>query len=101
MADTLKRLYTGTCPNTETTAYTAPASTKTVLREAVACNKTASAATFTLKVGGMTIIPAKSIPAGDTLFLELFTVLETTETIQITAGTASAIDVRLSGMEVS
>lgn len=102
MTDTLKKLFsTAACTATLITAYTTPALTKTIVREVFICNPTAGSVTFLLKLGGVTVVPTKSIPAGDTLFLDLYTILEAGDTISLQAGTASSLEVRISGMEVA
>jgi len=100
MADTLKTLYSGTLGTGSGTLYTVPASTTTIVTELILANKTSSAATATITFDGKTIVGAKSIPANDSLVIKLNSVLETTKIIAGLAGTGSAIDCYISGIEV-
>jgi hypothetical protein len=101
MAVTAKRLYgNDNAPNTLTTAYTVPASTTTVITCITLANKTASPATMIVKAAGVTVIPTTSIDGGATVVIDLKITLSATETIQVQAGTASAIAVTISGVEV-
>jgi hypothetical protein len=101
MADTLKTLYKGTLGTGSATLYAVPASTTTIVKEIILCNKTASATTASIAFDGGNIVAAKSIPANETLVIELHSILETTKIITGMAGTASAIDVFVSGIEVA
>lgn len=100
MADTLKNLYKGTLGTSSTTLYTVPASTKTIVKEIVLCNKTASAATATVSFGGINVVAGKSIPANDSLIIEYHSIMEAGTIIAGFAGTASTIDIYISGVEV-
>ena len=101
MADVLKTLYSGTLGTSSTTLYTVPASTTTIIKQITLANKTASAATATITFDGMNIVPAKSIPANDALIVPLYSVLGAGKIIAGLAGTASAIDCTICGVEVS
>ena len=101
MAVTAKRLYgNDNAPNTLTTAYTVPASTTAIVTCVTLANKTASPVTMIVKVGGFTIVPTTNIDGGTTLVIDLKVVASATETIQVQAGTASAIAVTINGVEV-
>jgi hypothetical protein len=100
MADTLKRLTKGTLGTTSATLYTVPASTKTILKEIILCNKTATDATVTITIDGATIIGAKTVTKNDTYVIEFHSVIETGITITGLAGTTNAIDYYISGIEV-
>lgn len=94
----------------ETTQYTVPASTRTILDKFTGTNTTGAAATLTVKLipsGGSagasnTITSAKSIAAGDSYtFPELAGhVLSPGDIISTLSGTANAITIRASGREV-
>lgn len=101
MADTLKTIYKGTLGTASTTLYTVPASTTAIIKEIILCNKTASAATATITFDSWNIVAAKSIAANDTLVIELHSILETGKILAGLAGTASAIDCFISGIEVA
>lgn len=98
---TAKRLYgTDNAPNTLTTANTVPASTTWIITNITLANKTGSPATMIVKVGGFTIVPTTTIQGGTTLVIDVKVVASATETIQVQAGTASAIAVTINGVEV-
>lgn len=95
----------------ETTQYTAPAGTRTIIDKFTGTNTTAAAATLTVKLiasggvagAGNTIVSAKTIQPGETYtFPELVGhVLAASDFISTLAGTAAAITIRASGREVS
>lgn len=108
MADTAKHLTTATrVPGTgDTLLYTAPAA-GTVVRGIHVCNTTASAATITLGfdsggalAAGNHFLSALSIPANGTYDWSGFQVLENADTIRALQGTASALTVTISGVEL-
>jgi hypothetical protein len=101
MADTLKTLYKGTLNTTSTTLYTVPASTTTIVKEIILCNKTATDTTATITFDGGSIIAGKVVPKNDTYVVELHSVLAAGKIIAGLAGAASAIDVYISGIEVT
>lgn len=95
----------------ETTQYTTPAGTRTILDKFTGTNTTAAAATLTVKLiasggvagAGNTIVSAKTIQPGETYtFPEVVGhVLAASDFISTLAGTAAAITIRASGREVS
>lgn len=101
MADTLKQLYKGTLGTSSATLYTVPASTTAIIKEIVLANKTATDATATITFDGVNIVPAKKVPANDALVVELHSIMPTATIIAGLAGTASAIDIYVSGIEVA
>jgi hypothetical protein len=101
LAATPKRLYKGTAGTTSSTAYTVPANTTTIVKNIVLTNKTGSAATITVVIAGTEVINNFSVNANDTVTVDLSLVMSAGETITIQAGTASAINVYISGVEVA
>lgn len=99
MADTVKKLYGGTLGTGSGTLYTATGC-KAIVTEIILANKTSSAVTATITYDGITIIGAKSIPANDSLVIKLNSVIEITKIIAGLAGTGSAIDIWISGIEI-
>jgi hypothetical protein len=97
--------------NAETTQYTAPAGTRTIIDKFTGTNTTGAAATLTIKLvpsGGAagannTIVSAKTLQPGETYtFPEVVGhVLNPNDFISTLAGTATAITIRASGREVS
>lgn len=90
---------------TTTTLYTAPASTKAIIKEVLLCNTDTSSRTVTMQVGTGTavanrILSAVSLAPGETKFITLSTVLNTGETITGGASSASVVSCVVSGVEV-
>lgn len=100
MPATPKRLYKGTVGTTASTAYTVPANTTTIVKNIVLTNKTGSAVTATVVIAGIEVINNYSVSANDTVVIDLSLVMNATETIAVQAGTANAINVYISGVEV-
>lgn len=71
------------------------------MKNILLCNTTGTAATVTLTAAGQTIINALSVAANDTVSLDLSLVMSATDTITGLQGTASAISVYVSGVEVA
>jgi hypothetical protein len=108
MADTLKPLYTGQPGTTDTLLYTAPASTTTAVRAIHVANTTGTAATITLGLrSGAALaaanhfLSALSVPANGSYDWTGNQALLTTETIRALQGTASALTVHISGIEIA
>lgn len=101
MADVLKKLGSGTLTTSSATLYTAPASTQAIVKCITLCNKTSSAATATITFDSVNIINTHSIAAYDSLVVPLTHIIEAEDLIAGLAGTGSAIDYYISGMEVS
>ncbi len=103
-------MYKGQPPTTLTTEYTAPANTSNVpapnatavITEITLCNNSSAQATVQIVAGGVNLLAAAySMSAGQTVILgDLKTTLKAGETIQVQQGTASAISITISGMEV-
>lgn len=97
--------------NAETTQYTAPTGTRTIIDKFTATNVTAAAVALTVKMiasGGTasadeTILSAKSIAAGETYTCPevVGQVLNAGGFISTLAGSASAIVIRASGREIT
>jgi len=84
---------------TNTTLYTVPASTTTVVTNIAVTNTASSIATFDLSLNDIQIFNDSSVAANTTVFVDLKQVLTTTQTIK---GLASAITVNfhISGVEI-
>lgn len=100
MADTLKMLAKGTLGTVSATLYTAPASTKAIVKEIVLCNKTATDATATITFDGTNVVWTKTVPLKDSLVIPLTSIIEADKIIAGLAGTTTAIDYYISGIEV-
>jgi len=101
MANIPKRFYKGTVGTTASTVYTVPASTSAIVSNIVLINKTGSAATVTVTVAGIEIVASYSVAANDTVVIDLSLFMNTGETITVQAGTANAINIYISGVEVA
>jgi hypothetical protein len=105
---TPQKLYIGQPATTATTLYTAPASTKTIIKNIVICNTTSTAATLTVSLvpsggsAGVTnrIMSTLNINANDTVSMDLSGVLATGDFISALQGTSGALTVNISGVEV-
>lgn len=101
MADTLKQLAKGTLGTSNATLYTTPASTIAIVKSVILANKTGTDATATIELDGAYLMFEHVVPANDSVVLQLTAVLETTMLIEGLAGTTTAIDYYISGVEVT
>lgn len=101
MADTLKLLGKGTLTTSEATLYTVPASTTTIVKSIILCNKTDTDATVNLKFAGTEIYVEHKVALKDTLCIQLTSVLEATATIIGKASAADTINYYISGIDVT
>jgi hypothetical protein len=100
---TEKRLCKGTLSDSNATLYTAPSGTGdyTVIIGVTLCNTTASGATVTIKFAGTDVICGYTLLAYDTITVEFISqILQESELIEGSSGTASAINYYISGKEV-
>ena len=101
MATTSKALFRGAATTTVgTTLYTVPASTVTVVTNIVVTNTSASAATFTLALGGTNLATQVAVGGNDSTVIDIKQPLTATQTI---AGGASVttINFHISGVEIA
>jgi len=107
MTDTAKRLVGPIALTTTaaTTVYTVPASTTAVLRNIHVNNESGATATFTLSIGtdgaGKRLWSALDIPTKSSFDWNGFIVLVAAEVIQSSAGTATALTLTISGVEIT
>jgi len=106
MADTAKRLSGPTLLTAAAvTQYTVPASTTAILRDIHVANETGTAATFTMSIGtdaaGKRLFMGFSIPGNQSFDWSGFIVMVAAEIIQAYSGTASALTLTTSGVEVT
>lgn len=109
MAAIPKRLYIGQPSTSLGTLYTVPANTKTIVKQIILSNTTGTDATVTLHFvpNGQTagnenkIFSTLTVTANNTGIFDLSAVLEAGDTIQAVQGTANAITIHISGVEVS
>lgn len=107
-----KRIYWGQLTGSDATLYTAPSTLgqlyppKVRITEIIVCNTDSSAVTLTLQIrtgasaATTHIFSARSFAANTTEVFALNTILEAGEIISALAGTASKLNVRISGYEM-
>ena len=100
MANTFKALFRGAAPTSSTTLYTVPPGTTTLVSSLVVVNTASAVATFDMSFDSIQIANDVSVPANDSLILELKQVLEASDVL---AGLASAstVNFHISGLEIS
>jgi len=104
-----KRLSQHVPSTSDTTRYTVPASTYTILKEVVICNTTGGAVTFDMALvpsGGSVadatrIIRNASIDPYTTVIFKFSQVMEVSDFISTKAGAATSLTVTISGAEVT
>lgn len=104
MSITNNRLCSGTLADSNATLYTAAATSGlyVIIKSLTLCNKTASAATVTLKLDGVEIYSALSIAANTTVIVTgLDQIIEAEELIEGSASAASAINYYISGKVIT
>ncbi len=101
MAVTQKRLgQSAALATSATTLYTVPSSTSTIVKNIAIANLTANDATVTLTISGIPILSVVTILARSTTTLDVAMVMNASETITALTGTASALSIFVSGVEV-
>lgn len=100
MANTFKALFRGAASTGSTTLYTVPAATTTLVSSVLVTNTSASAATFSLSLNGVSMATTVTVPPNDSIFLEPKQVLAATNTISGLAS-ASVVNFHISGLEIS
>jgi hypothetical protein len=100
MATTTVALARTAAATSSATLYTVPASTVTVVSNIAVVNTAGTAATFTISLDGVVLIPAASIAANSTALFDMKQVLAATKVI---AGFASAttVNFHISGVEIA
>ena len=108
MANTLKILAQSTAPATATTLYTVPAATTTVLKTITACNKDASAQTFSIWLVASAdsaedknaLLDVISLSAHETVFVNPDHYLAAGFKI-VASGSSTKIGLTISGVEIA
>ena len=105
-----QKVYLGTpgISSSPTTAYTVPAGKRLIMKHVRITNNSAAAATFSMITGTNMFGPpifyfanAITIKANDVVLFDLNEVLVTGEGIVLIQGTAAALTVQISGVEVT
>lgn len=100
MATTAKKIFRGAASISNTTLYTVPSATKTIVNTVVVTNTASTAATYDMSFGDIVIANDVSVPANDSLIAEVKQVLDATETIKGLAS-ASTVNFHISGLEIT
>lgn len=95
-----KLFYRGAAETTNTTLYTVPASTTSVLTDIVISNVSSTQQYITMTVDGINILPTIPVAGNTVINLQPKTVMQTTK---ILAGFATSTDVKfhISGVETT
>jgi hypothetical protein len=105
MAVTAKKLYGGTLTTSAgAVLYTVPAATTTVVTNITICNKTTAAVSVTLTLDGAALFTAAPVAAHETWLIgpaELRQALPAAATVTGSAGAGSALDIRITGAEIT
>lgn len=100
MPTTTKALFRGAAAVTSTTLYTVPSATTAIVTDILVTNTSATSATFTLALNGVSIATTVPVGANDTTSISLKQVLATTQTITGLAS-ATSVNFHISGVELS
>lgn len=100
MATTSKVLARTAAATSNTTLYTVPASTTTVVTDIVVTNTAGTAGTYTLNLNGTALVSGVSLPANGVTNLSIKQVLNATQTISGSAS-ATSINFHISGVEIA
>jgi hypothetical protein len=100
MANTFKKLFRCAASTSNTTLYTVPVETTTLLNNVLVVNTTASVQTYSLSLENVSMAASVTVPANDTAVLDIKQVLTASATV---AGFASAstVNFHISGLEIS
>ena len=99
MAVTSKALFRGAASTSNTTLYTVPSATTTIVTNILVANTAATGATFDLSIDDIQIANDVTVAANDTLSIDLKQVLATTKTIKGLAS-ATTVNFHISGVEI-
>lgn len=100
MATVSKALFRGAASTSNTTLYTVPSATTTIVTNIVVTNTATSGATFTLNLNGQAIQSASTLAANSSAYFDLKQVLPATQTISGSAS-ATTVNFHISGVEVA
>lgn len=100
MATTSKALFRGAAATSNTTLYTVPSATTTIVTNVVVTNTATSSATFTLNLNGVAVQSASTVAANSSAYIDLKQVIAATQTISGSAS-ATTVNFHISGVEVA
>ncbi len=99
MAVISKVLSRTAAATTNTTLYTTPAGSTTVVTNIVVANNSTSAATFTINLNGVAMLPSMSVNSYSTVAFDVKQVITASQTITGSAST-TAVNFHISGVEI-
>ena len=100
MATVSKQFFRGTASLTETTLYSVPASTTSVVTNIVITNTAATSATVSIDLNGVSILEAGQVSANDSIVWDIKQVMGELEVISASAS-AITVNFHFSGVEIS
>ena len=100
MPNTFKILFRGAASTSSTTLYTTPSSTTTLVNNILVTNTAGTAGTFSISLNGISCATTVTIPANDTVILDVKQVLTSAQTITGLAS-ATTINFHISGLEIT
>lgn len=95
------RFFAGVLNNTETGVWTVPAAETDVITSITVQNLTLVAQTFNVKVAGVFLAYNLSLPPQTFMTLDIKQVINTAETIAVTASNAAAVSMFISGVKIT
>ena len=99
MASLPKVLYRGQPPVAAATV-TVPAAKQWIVTSVVVSNSTATATTFRIDLAGVRLIPDVTLDPAAVFTMDCTQVLNSGDVLAVKAGTASAISMHISGVEM-
>ena len=100
MANTFKNYVSAAVGTSETTVYTVPGSTTSVIIGCNIANVTSSQIRVTVKVADTHVVKEVPVPANSAIsVLDGKIIAETTDTVKVTSNTAASADVIVSALE--
>lgn len=100
MANLPKKLFRGAASTSNTTLYTAPSNTTTVVTNIVVCNTSASSQTFTINLSDVSMSSSTTIAANSIATFNIKQIIDSSETITGSAS-ATSVNFHISGVEIS
>jgi len=95
------RFYADTVPASETAVYNTPASQIDVITSITFDNLTDATKTVTMKMAGKFFVKSLDVPPRAIIVLDVKQVLNTADTIQISASEANSIAAFISGVKIN
>lgn len=100
MANTFKALFRGAASTGNTTLYTVPAATTTLISSIIVTNTASAQATYDISLNDVVLANDVSVPGNDSAVLEIKQVINAGQTIQGLAS-ATTVNFHISGLEIT